>query len=1111
VSGQLKGEIMKKLFLFILIFFCVTTVSYAATPIVSGGSNSTVSGSNFGSHADYHANVGGKLAWVWQNFENSITYDGLDYYGDAASYYTRLTSGGRSGYWIQRSGNSNNRYIQTSHDSFNTNTFYMSFWSYVPTNADDGKTMRFAFNGWEGTNYWYNLTNGAVNQEYEFLDYGALSSYPKGQWVRIEMLLKGYGSGHSQKFWFTGHNNNSPVYSASYSSMQIFNTTQLIVGAGYDSSTGYWGFDDVYANFTQARVELCAESSWSSRNHCEIQIVSAWSDSNITYTLNQGTFQNGNTAYLYVVNEDGDANSTGRAITIGGEAPTYHTLTVNKTITEGDGSITSNPDGIDCAVSTCTSDTYDFLEGTPITLSSDGNPRVWGQDCASDGTVTMTANKTCTAVYSASQQYTLTITKDETNGSGIITSTPGNIDCGAPCFDAFDQDSDVSLSVSGAFVEWGGDCIGNDNISINMGTSIKNCTATFTTSSIWGPVNITDDANDGAEVDDATWQSQGRDGDGNDVSHKDGSSYDTAWKWDNVGIAKDVTILSAELIIQGTYEANEGHNAQLKGIGDCTAFASSRPSQQFSTVATVSWSMDLSEFNSSGFNTSPDLKTILQEIVDDPAWSSGDSLCLVWENLATTEHTRQNGDVGRGHTGASLEISYSTSEPPPPIYYTLTVEKTITNGDGSITSDPEGIDCVVDTCTQDTYDFEDGTPVSLSSLDTDLVIWGGACASDGTVTMDAPKTCTAEYYTTHTLTVYKDGTGDGLLLADSGVINCGLVCSDDYVDNTSVVITASADQDSVFTSWSDGDCDEVDGLNCTIYMGTVDQDVTAVFTATTSITCDPEHYYACDIEVDCTNQGFYWWESACRTIPEPDDWTGDDAITNGDFSGWTDGMPDNWSTYSNETRVVEHTFGVELQTIATDGQTHVYQSYGETGVPKSYRYIINFIENTGTVEAYTASDDPNTDEYTGVGTMSGIMTYDGTSDSNVYLALIGGDVNNTIIGDIIIKELTSAQPVSVDISWIPNSEEELRGYNIHSGSESEVYTDTLDVGIPTTEADGRVHYTMNNIPEEDVLCVAVSAYGRAEDTESAFSDEDCYNTIILPPTSFIIGSIPTGF
>jgi hypothetical protein len=77
--------------------------------------------------------------------------------------------------------------------------------------------------------------------------------------------------------------------------------------------------DDFYIQRgTLARVEIGDRSSWKSCTWREIQKPSAWSNSSITIQLNRGSFQQGQTAYLYVVDANGTVNSQGYPFTVGG-------------------------------------------------------------------------------------------------------------------------------------------------------------------------------------------------------------------------------------------------------------------------------------------------------------------------------------------------------------------------------------------------------------------------------------------------------------------------------------------------------------------------------------------------------------------------------------------------------------------------------------------------------------------------------------------------------------------------------------------------------------------------------------------------------------------------
>jgi hypothetical protein len=95
------------------------------------------------------------------------------------------------------------------------------------------------------------------------------------------------------------------------------------ISLGYNLANGgteaitLW--DDIYLDNTWARVEMGDNADYDSCTHREIQIPSAWSDTSITVTVNQGSFMNGGTAYLFVVDADGNVNTNGHPVVIGGE------------------------------------------------------------------------------------------------------------------------------------------------------------------------------------------------------------------------------------------------------------------------------------------------------------------------------------------------------------------------------------------------------------------------------------------------------------------------------------------------------------------------------------------------------------------------------------------------------------------------------------------------------------------------------------------------------------------------------------------------------------------------------------------------------------------------
>ncbi|GIW43124.1 MAG: hypothetical protein KatS3mg077_0406 [Candidatus Binatia bacterium] len=140
---------------------------------------------------------------------------------------------------------------------------------------------------------------------------------------------------------------------------------------------------------------------------------------------------------------------------------------------------------------------------------------------------------------------------------------------------------------------------------------------------------------------------------------------------------------------------------------------------------------------------------------------------------------------------------------------TLTITKAGT-GSGTVTSTPEGINCGSD-CTES---YADSTMVTLTATPNSgstFAGWSGnADCTDGSVTMNADKTCTATFAVLRTLTITGAGTGNGTVTASG--ISCTSTagttsgdCTEGVADGTMVTLMATANPGSVFAGWG-GDC-----------------------------------------------------------------------------------------------------------------------------------------------------------------------------------------------------------------------------------------------------------------------------------------------------------------
>lgn len=166
---------------------------------------------------------------------------------------------------------------------------------------------------------------------------------------------------------------------------------------------------------------------------------------------------------------------------------------------------------------------------------------------------------------------------------------------------------------------------------------------------------------DGFETDDTSfdpwWVSIGK--------NSSGQSRDGAFRFQSVDIPQGATITAAAL----TLTCNDADSwtvlTTVKGIDeDNTAdWSASRPSQRTKTTATVDWDFPSSLTLDTEY-TSPDLSTIIEEIVGRSGWQANNALALVVEDRASASNEHyQLYDYDEDSTKtAQLDVTYSVSQ-----------------------------------------------------------------------------------------------------------------------------------------------------------------------------------------------------------------------------------------------------------------------------------------------------------------------------------------------------------------------------------------------------------------------------------------------------------------
>ena len=147
----------------------------------------------------------------------------------------------------------------------------------------------------------------------------ASSVNPMSAWSKVEIMVRvtNQSDGYIQAF-----ENGKQIMNYRGPTDRYSGNSRTIGVGGYArirNPSNWRYFDDVYVDTTFAHVVLADSPVLSSATTIENQIPVTWSDSSITATVNLGHFSQGQTAYLFVVDDSGNA-SAGYPIAASGSA-----------------------------------------------------------------------------------------------------------------------------------------------------------------------------------------------------------------------------------------------------------------------------------------------------------------------------------------------------------------------------------------------------------------------------------------------------------------------------------------------------------------------------------------------------------------------------------------------------------------------------------------------------------------------------------------------------------------------------------------------------------------------------------------------------------------------
>jgi len=353
-----------KIFFILLIYLlCCSRLLFAAPTItgVSGtivdNSSVTVSGLSFGN---------GPNVELFDPFEGGITGNDIPINGarhgawsSTGTYGPTYNATAHSGSHSMLITDQLNHHLLQFQKTFSSpcTEVFISYWVRIPDGTNfpcaseaatfgTGSCWKFVWlmdsaDGYRGDDdmciptYYYTKAFGYMGNDYNPNIGLGRSWWSWTEWIRMTFWLKADPANPSTSngtFQFQSLTTTGGLDTQTKTDKTVFNgdTNQ------YDDSTFQWTqinfpgwigstyatctpvYDDIYiasgAN-AQARVEIGNNPIYNSCTNLSICTPTAWSENSITITLNQGSFANSETLFLFVVDADGNVNTKGYPIT----------------------------------------------------------------------------------------------------------------------------------------------------------------------------------------------------------------------------------------------------------------------------------------------------------------------------------------------------------------------------------------------------------------------------------------------------------------------------------------------------------------------------------------------------------------------------------------------------------------------------------------------------------------------------------------------------------------------------------------------------------------------------------------------------------------------------
>jgi len=318
---------MKKLLFIPLLFMC--SIAFA-DPSITNISDEAISGASFGSHSDYsEGTYTDGINAKWKNFsDESLTSGGWSVWADRTNAWEIVSDETRNFFGRRTYETLNEReaalqYTITSDESF----IYARFYYRQNEDSDEtsgNKPFRIYSDtldapGGNRKNIWYSC-HTSLHSFPEFS--GVLSGfYPSPSfspssdtWYLVEVFLN-INTDSRLRIYFDGELKLDSDNDNESWDLEPFETggrtldVGHMIGYGSDFSVDHNDFDDIYIDYTKARIEVGNNSTFADCTHREIQIPTDWTPTAIEFESNQGSFENGEQCWMFVIDEFGNASA----------------------------------------------------------------------------------------------------------------------------------------------------------------------------------------------------------------------------------------------------------------------------------------------------------------------------------------------------------------------------------------------------------------------------------------------------------------------------------------------------------------------------------------------------------------------------------------------------------------------------------------------------------------------------------------------------------------------------------------------------------------------------------------------------------------------------------